>query len=64
MPRSRGICGRDNMGLTLLRYLQWEVSALHLSVKELVDRLGKIRVGARRVGVGGGRVGLPVEVLG
>ena len=32
------------MGLTLLRYLQWEVSDLHLSVKELVERLGKIRV--------------------
>ena len=32
------------MGLTLLRYLQWEVRDLHLSVKELVERLGKIRV--------------------
>jgi transposase len=32
------------MGLTLLRYLQWEARDLELSVKELVSRLGKIRV--------------------
>lgn len=32
------------MGLTVLRYLQWEVRDLRLSVKELVERLGKIRV--------------------
>jgi transposase len=32
------------MGLTLLRYLQWEAKDLHLSVKELVERLGRIRV--------------------
>ncbi len=32
------------MGLMLLRYLQWEVRDLHLSVKELTERLGKIRV--------------------
>jgi transposase len=32
------------MGLTLLRYLQWEAKDLNLSMKELVDRLGKIRV--------------------
>ena len=32
------------MGLTLLRYLQWEARELQLSVKELVERLGKIRL--------------------
>ncbi len=32
------------MGLTLLRYLQWEARDLHLSVKELTERLGKIRL--------------------
>ncbi|MGH9917613.1 MAG: IS1634 family transposase, partial [Nitrososphaerales archaeon] len=32
------------MGLTLLRYLQWEAKELRLSMKELVDRLGKIRL--------------------
>ena len=32
------------MGLTLLRYLQWEARELRLSVKELVERLGKIRL--------------------
>lgn len=32
------------MGLMLLRYLQWEVRDLRLSVKELLERLGKVRV--------------------
>lgn len=32
------------MGLMLLRYLQWEVLDLHLSVKELTEWLGKILV--------------------
>jgi transposase len=32
------------MGLLLLRYLQWELRALHLSMKELVDALERIKV--------------------
>ncbi len=32
------------MGLTLLRYLQWEARDLHMSVKELTERLEKIRL--------------------
>ena len=32
------------MGLMLLRYLQWEARDPQLSVKELTERLGKIRV--------------------
>ena len=32
------------MGLMLLRYLQWELRDLYLSIKELVEGLEKIRV--------------------
>ncbi len=32
------------MGLLLLRYLQWELRELHLSMKELVELLERIRV--------------------
>jgi transposase len=32
------------MGLLLLRYLQWELRALHLSMKELVEALERIKV--------------------
>ena len=34
------------MGLMLLHYLQWEERDLHLLVKELTERLRKIRVAA------------------
>lgn len=36
------------MGLMLLRYLQWEVRDLHLSMKEMVELLGKVRVAVAR----------------
>ena len=49
------------MSLTLLRYLQWEARDLHLSVKELVERLGKIWVAVVNQG---GRPGWVVEEMG
>lgn len=49
------------MGLTLLRYLQWEARDLELSVKELVSRLGKIRVAVVNQG---GRPGWVLEEMG
>ena len=38
------------MGLLLLRYLQWELRELHLSMKELVELLERIRVVLVRTG--------------
>ncbi len=55
------------MGLTLLRYLQWEVRDLDLSVKELVERLGRIRVAVVSQGGqpgSGGRPGWVLEEMG
>jgi transposase len=55
------------MGLTLLRYLQWEVQDLNLSVKELVERLGRIRVAVVSQGGrpgSGGRPGWVLEEMG
>jgi len=49
------------MGLMLLRYLQWEVRELDLSMKELLDALGSIRVAA--VKTDGGRPELVVESM-
>jgi transposase len=40
------------MGLLLLRYLQWELRELHLSMKELVELLERIRVVLVRTGDG------------
>ena len=55
------------MGLTLLRYLQWEGRDLDLSVKELVERLGRIRVAVVSKGGqlgSGGRPGWVLEEMG
>ena len=46
------------MGLLLLRYLQWELGDLDLSIKELVEGLEKIRVVLVR-----GKEGKPERVL-
>ena len=46
------------MGLLLLRYLQWELRDLDLSIKELVEGLEKIRVVLVR-----GKEGKPELVL-
>ena len=51
------------MGLTLLRYLQREVRDLDLSVKELVERLGRIRVAVVSQGGQPGSGGRPGWVL-
>ncbi len=39
------------MGLLLLRYLQWELREFHLSMKELVELLERIRVVLVQTGV-------------
>ena len=51
------------MGLMLLRYLQWEVRDLELSVKALTERLGKIRVAVVSRGGEPGEGGRPAWIL-
>ena len=51
------------MGLMLLRYLQWEARDPQLSVKELTERLGKIRVAVVSRGGVPGQGGQPAWVL-